>query len=317
MTRPTMTQVRTAGARGTVDPVRAREPDRSGFAVRAGVRLYYEVHGNGPVTVLLLPPWAIVHSRCWKLQVHYLARHARVVVYDPRGNGRSDRPSGPAAYDDAELVADSVAVLDAVGVEDAVVVGLSLGARVLLGLAADHPERVRGAVFMAPSVVVLDEVDPVVAAFEEPLGDDDPDRWDGWWRWNAGYWRRDLPGFARFFFAEVFPEAHSTRQVEEAVEWALQTDAETLVATQSPARRLIGPGPALAAVARVRCPTLVLQGDDDRITPLPDVRRFAEALGAPLEVVAGGGHCIQARHPVWVNVRLRRFLEEVSGGARA
>ncbi|WP_460711471.1 alpha/beta fold hydrolase [Nocardioides dilutus] len=297
--------------------MRAREPDRSGFAVRAGVRLYYEVHGDGPQTVLLLPPWAIVHSRCWKLQIPYLARHAQVVVYDPRGNGRSDRPAGPAAYDDAELVADAVAVLDAVEVDDAVVVSLSMGGRVLLGLAADHPERVRGAVFVAPAVVVRDEVNPVEAAFEEPLRDGDPDRWDGWWRWNADYWHRDLHGFADFFFAEVFPEAHSTRQVEETVEWALETDADTLVATQSRARRVLGPAEALSAAARVRCPTLVLQGDDDRITPLADVRRFAEALGAPLEVLAGGGHCIQARHPVWVNLRVRRFLEEVSGRAGA
>ena len=44
-----------ADARGTVDPVRAREPDRAGYAVRSGVRLYYEVHGDGPTTVLLLP----------------------------------------------------------------------------------------------------------------------------------------------------------------------------------------------------------------------------------------------------------------------
>src|SRR5256885_10465253 len=52
-----------ASARGTVGPVRAREPDRSGYAVRSGVRLYYEVFGTGATTVLLLPAWAIVHSR--------------------------------------------------------------------------------------------------------------------------------------------------------------------------------------------------------------------------------------------------------------
>ena len=111
-----MTGMRTAGARGTVGPVRAREPDRSGFAVRDGVRLYYEVHGDGPTTVVLLPAWSIVHSRAWKLQVPYLARHFRVVVYDPRGNGRSDRPVIPSAYDDGGLVADALAVLDTVGV---------------------------------------------------------------------------------------------------------------------------------------------------------------------------------------------------------
>ena len=53
---------------------------------------------------------------------------------------------------------------------------------------------------------------------------------------------RDQPGFAEFFFGEVFPEAHSTRAVEEAVAWALETDAETLVATQSAARRILERG---------------------------------------------------------------------------
>jgi pimeloyl-ACP methyl ester carboxylesterase len=302
-----LTGVRTAGARGTVGPVRAREPDRSGFAVRDGVRLYYEVHGAGPVTVLLLPPWAIVHSRVWKLQVPYLARHARVVVYDARGNGRSDRPAGAAAYDDEELVADAVAVLDEVGVDEAVVVGLSVGARVLLALAADRPDRVLGAVFVGAAVTLEDRPNPVQEAFEV-----ERDTYEGWWRWNAHHWRQDQAGFAEFFFGEVFPEPHSTRQVEESVSWALETDAETLVATKSPDRRVFGPREARDAVARVRCPTLVIHGDDDRITPVKDGQLLSEALGCPLEVVVGGGHCVQARHPVWFNLRLRRFVEEVT-----
>ncbi len=49
-------------------------------------------------TLLLLPPWSIVHSRFWKLQVPYLARHFRVITFDGRGNGRSDRPDSAADY---------------------------------------------------------------------------------------------------------------------------------------------------------------------------------------------------------------------------
>ena len=61
----------------------------------------------------------------------------------------------------------------------------------------------------------------------------------------------------------------------------------------------------------------MIHGDDDRITPLHDGVALAEALGCPLDVVVGGGHCVQARHPVWFNLRLRRFVEEVSGRASA
>jgi pimeloyl-ACP methyl ester carboxylesterase len=292
--------------------VRAREPDRAGFAVRSGVRLYYEVYGDGPTTLLLLPTWSIVHSRIWKLQVPYLARHSQVVVFDGRGNGRSDRPAGPSAYDDAELVADALAVLDAVGAQEAVVVGLSAGARVLLVLAADHPDRVRGAVFAGADLVLEDRPNPIEDAFER-----ERDSYDGWGQWNAHHWRRDQAGFVEFFFSEAFPERHSTKQVEDAVAWALETDAETLVSTHSPRRRVVRPAEALAATEKVRCPSLVMHGDDDHITPLHDGVALAGALGCPIDVVVGGGHCVQARHPVWFNLRLRRFMEEVSGRASA
>ena len=81
---------------------RAREPDLSGFAERDGVRIGYEVFdgplgGAADTTVLLMPAWSIVHSRFWKAQVGYLARHYRVVTFDGRGSGRSDRPERPGA----------------------------------------------------------------------------------------------------------------------------------------------------------------------------------------------------------------------------
>jgi pimeloyl-ACP methyl ester carboxylesterase len=297
--------MRSAGARGTVSPVRAREPDRSGYAVRAGVRLHYEVFGDGPTTVLLLPAWSIVHSHQWKLQVPYLARYFRVLTYDPRGNGGSDRPAGSAAYGDDELVADAVAVMDAAGVDSAVVVGLSMGGRVLLRLAAGHHERVLGALFVAPTVVLEDHPPPA-----------DPDRvldtYDGWDKWNSHYWRQDLSGFARFFFGEAFPEPHSTRQVDHSVEWALETDAETLIATKAPDRPHMTAGETRQAAGRVACPSLVVHGTHDRIVPIADGRTLAELLDCPFEEVVGGGHCVQARHPVWFNHRLHHFVEEVT-----
>ena len=94
------------------EQTRARYPDEDGFVERDGVRIFYEVYGDGEPTILFVPPWAIVHSRCWKMQVPYLSRHVRVVTFDPRGNGRSDRPIGPHAYAEAEYAADALMVLD-------------------------------------------------------------------------------------------------------------------------------------------------------------------------------------------------------------
>ncbi len=76
--------------------MRAREPDLAGTVDNDGVRIHYEVFGSGPATVFLVPTFPIVDSRMWKAQVPYLARHFRVVTADPRGNGRSGRPTSAA-----------------------------------------------------------------------------------------------------------------------------------------------------------------------------------------------------------------------------
>jgi len=129
--------------------MRARYPDAAGFVDRDGVKVGYEVFGEGEPVVVFAPVNPYVHSHLWKAQVPWLARRFRVVTIDPRGNGRSDRPQEPAAYADTEFVADTVAVLDACGVERAVVVGLSSSGWVSLLMAASHPERVLGVVAIA------------------------------------------------------------------------------------------------------------------------------------------------------------------------
>ena len=148
--------------------MRAREPDREGYVEREGVRIFYEVfgeeHSAGP-TVLLLPTWSIIHSRFWKAQVPYLARHYRVITFDGRGNGRSDRPLDPAAYASEEFVADALAVLDATGTPSAVLVSLSMGARWALLLAAEHPSRVDGTVFIGPALPVSPRPEALLFSF--------------------------------------------------------------------------------------------------------------------------------------------------------
>ena len=164
---------------------RARYPDADGFVERDGVKIFYEVYGDGKATILLLPPWSIVHSRCWKMQIPYLARHYRVITFDPRGNGRSDRPIGAKAYDEREFAADAVAVLDATGSDRAVIVGFSLGAQRSLLLATEHPARVAGVVFIGPAVPLAPTAsrDQWVAGFNQPR-----DSYHGWGKYNRHYW---------------------------------------------------------------------------------------------------------------------------------
>ena len=108
----------------TREQSRARYPDADGYVERDGVRVFYEVYGAGEPTILLLPTWSIIHSRQWKAQIPYLARHHRVVTFDGRGNGRSDRPTASPAYDEREFAADALAVLDATATDQAVLLGL-------------------------------------------------------------------------------------------------------------------------------------------------------------------------------------------------
>jgi pimeloyl-ACP methyl ester carboxylesterase len=109
--------------------MRARLPDLEGFIEREGVKVAYELYDNDAPTLLLLPTWSIVHSRVWKAQIPYLARHWRVITFDGRGNGRSDRPATSEAYADEQFVADTIGVLDATGTERAVMIGWSRGGK--------------------------------------------------------------------------------------------------------------------------------------------------------------------------------------------
>jgi pimeloyl-ACP methyl ester carboxylesterase/predicted glycosyltransferase len=295
-------------AAGTADPAhRALSPSERGYADAGGVRIAYEVFGDGEQTILLLPPWAIVHSRFWKLQVPYLARHFRVVTFDPRGNGLSDRPEAAEDYGPAATAQDALAVLDAAAVADAVLVCHCAPAAATLLLAAEHPERVRGAVFMSPAL-------PITPPLPERAGhsfDAELPEYEGWGKANRHYWARDFRGYLEFFFDRCYPEPHSTKQFEDSVAWALETTPETLGLTmQSPGldRETID-----ELMARVQCPLLVTQGDRDALTPPDRGRAFADATGAELAELVDVGHCPHARHPVRFNELLHDFAARAYG----
>ena len=286
------------------EQTRARYPDEDGFIERDGVRLFYEVYGIGDPTVLLLPTWSIIHSRHWKAQIPYLARHFRVVTFDGRGNGRSDRPRGVAAYVESEFAADALAVMDATGTERAVLVGLSCGALWATLIAAEHPERTIAVVYIGPAVSLAPRHPEraICARFDEEL-----DTEDDWAKYNRHYWQRDYQGFLEFFFGRMFNEPHSTKQIEDCVGWALETDPETLADTNS-ALGLCGLEEFKKTCARVRCPVLVIHGDADLIRPHAQGAALAEATGGELVTLEGAGHGPQARDPVRVNLLLRDFV---------
>jgi pimeloyl-ACP methyl ester carboxylesterase len=102
--------------------------------------------------------------------VPYLSRHFGVVVFDARGNGRSDRPATAEAYADREIVADAMAVLDAAGVERPVLVGTSLGGDVRDRGGGWYPERVLGVVAIGTAMPFLAEPPPGGTPFYDAFG---------------------------------------------------------------------------------------------------------------------------------------------------
>jgi pimeloyl-ACP methyl ester carboxylesterase len=289
--------------------MRAREPDREGFVDRDGVKLHYEVFGDGEPTLMLVPSNPIVHSRQWKAQVPYLARHYRVVTFDGRGNGRSDRPVTPEAHTEEACVADLEAVLAATCPESAVLIGLcGDGVWRSLWFAADHlsgwrassrsrwafpssphPTRTRTgprstrcstATKAGPSSTVTTggATTPASSSSSSPRCSPSrtPPRRSR--TASAGPWR---PAPEVMLASMDAPFELSKQEVEEICR-------------------------------RVQSPLLIVHGVEDRCQPYARAERLAELTGAPLVTMAGAGHMLPARHPVKINLLIKDFVDHLS-----
>lgn len=292
--------------------MRARAPDTEGHIDRDGVRLGYEVFGRGEPTVLLMPTWTIIHSRFWKMQVPYLSRYQRVITYDGPGNGRSDRVTDPARYSVDSYAADAVAVLDECNVDRAAVVGLSLGAAYSARLASLRPDRVLAMVLVG-SPFPLAPPHPERAQIPEQFSEPYPQDPAGWEKYNASYWRDHYEDFVTFFFEQCIYEPHSTKQREDAERWALETGPEVL--TAEAAKPLLSAADGLTwqeVLAGIDCPTLVIHGTRDRITPHECGLEAARLTGGTMISMEGSGHMPNTRDPVRFNLELRSFLRDVA-----
>ena len=291
------------------EQTRARYPAATGIAERGGGRIAWESYGDGEPPIMFVPPWQIVHARIWKAQIPDFARRHRVIAWDARGNGRSDRPTDPAVHSDEALAGDLVAVLDATGTRSAVLIGLSGAAVPQIMVAAAHPERVIALVMIGPAVPLGQRDPDRNVDFDEPL--EAPIDRQGWAMQNKHFWRHDFRRYLEFFFDQAFAEPHSTKPIEDAVGYGLDTDPETLGSTMYAAG--LERDDLLERCARVRCPTLVIQGDRDRITHPSKGIELARAIrGARLEILEGSGHIPNVRDPVRVNLVIRDFLRSVS-----
>ena len=289
--------------------MRAKLPRENGIVERDGVKLAYEVYGEGPDTMVFLPPWSIVHSRVYKAQLPYFSERFRCIAYDGRGNGKSDRPADTAAYTLDHFVADALAVMDATDAGKAVLVGLSFAGLLACVLAAHHPDRVKAAI-LAGAVISIGPGFPYMSqkhflAHRE--------QFQGWDKFNRDYWFTDYPDFAEYYIRNIFSEPHSTKQIEDGIGWASDTTGPVLAKIVE--ARVITPAFDVgeAMYRRISCPMLMIHGDNDQIAPHARAEMVAEITGAELVTIPGGGHNPLGRIPAKCNALIVDFLDRKLG----
>jgi pimeloyl-ACP methyl ester carboxylesterase/predicted glycosyltransferase len=289
--------------------MRAKLPSTDGFVERGGVKLHYEIYGEGAQTMVFLPPWAIVHSRVYKAQIPYFSERFRCIAYDGRGNGKSDRPDDVAAYSLDNYVADALAVMDAADAGEAILVGLSFGGFLASIIAAYHPERVKAAV-LAGAVA---SIGPEYAYVRPKHFLAKRERFEGWDKFNKEHWLANYPDFAEHFISHIFTEPHSTKQIEDGLDWASQTSGPVLARTVE--ARTIPPSfdVSEAMYRKIRCPMLLIHGEDDQIVPHGRSEAIEKVTGAEFVTIPGSGHHPLGRFPAKCNALIVDFLDRRVG----
>ena len=266
------------------------EADETGFANSAGVRIAWHRYGSGPETILFIPTWNFVDSRVLRRQVDGLRDRFRVLTYDARGSGESDRPA--RGYRFADHLEDALAVLDATGTAAGSVVATSAGTHVAALLAQRYPDRVRRLVMIAPPMDVPSNDRRDSPAKNEP-GAPPPD------------WRTDWSAYVPWFISTVFPEPGSETTIDEIVEIALEADHAMLLQQSTE----FDWDEAPRHLDEIRCPTLVIHGTADRTLDVDSVKAVASSIpGAELALLHGLGHRPDISRPAIVNPILGEFL---------
>jgi len=250
------------------------------FVVRKDVRIYYEERGSGGLEFVL------VHgSRCDHTSMEPLARHlsarGRVVSLDLRGHGLSDKPPGP--YSGEDFLEEVTTVVAAVNMSNPVLIGHSMGARVVAGVASVYPDCARALVLLDNSV---NQSPSFVAARMAELRDEP----------TANSLRRAR--VERMFL----PTDHSPER-EAILDGILGTPLATQVAIQTAADEI---DPA-AALRGCRVPVLYISGSAAKEDPATLLSLKSDLVYGR---VVGSGHFVQIDAPAQVNAMIDRFIQE-------
>ncbi len=268
-----------------------------------GVTLYAEETGEGE-PLLFIHEFAGDH-RSWEPQVRFFSAAYRCVTYAARGYPPSQVPADPGAYSQARAVADAIAVLDGLGIDQANVVGLSMGGFTALHLALYHPDRVRSAVVAGAgygaeperSAAFRAESQAIAAAFETE---------------GAGpVAERYAVGPARVQFQNKNPRGWA--------EFAAALAGHDATGAALTMRGVQAARPSLYALkddlAALQAPVLLLVGDEDEGCHQAALMLKRTIPAAGLVVLPRTGHTANLEEPGAFNRAVDSFLGAVARGA--
>ncbi len=253
-----------------------------------GTEIYYEIRGEGEPVVFL--NGVMMTTQSWGLQTKELARRYRCVLHDLRGQLKSAKPEGPYTM---ELHADDLAaLLDALDLERVHLVGTSYGGEVGLIFAAAHPRRVR-------SLAVISTVGRVSNLL----------------RRKVDLWAETALRDPQKLYDLAAPFNFSNRFLEQnpgVVGLGRARLAEAPAEFFPAFARLVEAFRGLDVsdrLADIRCPTLVMCGEEDALKPVAESRFIARRIpGAEMLIVPGAGHALVIEKPGEVNTALLGFL---------
>jgi len=244
------------------------------YAENNGVRIFYEIHGQGEPTLIMVPGFQIAHSGLFKRNyVPFLSRHMRVVTLDLRGSGKSDTPR--EGYDLETYVADLHAVVAHAGIQRFAMAGLSLGVPIGIEYQTEHADRVTHLILLSGCARLDRSNDYPIGMPQEVL--------DG----ILKMWRTQPEEMLKSFIDLVCPERYSLRNKELVWNWAHETKPEMWVN-----------GYVSSVVARVDhhlekigIPTLIVHGQNDRVIfPAASKYLHQHIPGSELLYIPDSGH---------------------------
>lgn len=257
-----------------------------------GIEIYYETAGSPEAPPLLLITGLTGNCEGWFAQVPDLQETFYVISFDNRGAGRSSQPE--PGYTMRDFADDTAALLEALGIGETFVFGISMGGMIALNLAVHYPEKVRklalGCTTPGGTAAVWPDT-KVVSAMTAP---------------SCGDRRQDLLNDLWFILAPQTIETDPVliEQLADVAEGNLQMEIGFMGQFQATATHDV-----TAALAELQMPVLVMHGDLDLLIPFANGRYLAEHIpGAEFAIYHNAGHLFYAEQAAAVNQRLREFF---------